>query len=341
MAEVLSQSQIDELLRSVAGGSSAEVEQEASLASDAALKARKYDFLTPKRFTKDSLRIIDGIFNNYVRMIQTTLSGVLRLNCEMEILDIEEQKYNEFNNALNDNDVVTVASFRVDEDNYHDQPILVQLSTSIVSVMMDRMLGGVGATSDDSFSGYTDIELMVYENIINHIIPLLNDVWRNSFDVNIAFDRIEGNPRLMQDISIDDTVVIVVLSVNIQEASGQMNVCLPGDSLEVLFKSMEDKRRIAGGRNKQRETRRSSDSADLIMTSISTGTLELSVRLCDAQVSLGDVFHLRVGDVIHLNKPSNSEALLYVENVPWFSGELGIQRYNKALKIKRPVSENL
>ena len=340
MAEVLSQSQIDDLLRSVAGGAQPEVEQEASSASDAALKARKYDFLTPKRFTKDSLRIIDSIFSNYVRMIQTTLSGVLRLNCEMEMLDIEEQKYNEFNNALNDNDVLTVASFSIGEDNYYDQPILIQLSTSIVSVMMDRMLGGIGSPSEDTFSGYTDIELMVYENIINHIIPLMNDVWQNFFNVSIAFDRIEGNPRLMQDISIDDVIIIVVLNITIRDVSGQMNVCIPGDSLEALFKTIEDRRRVSGGRSKQRETRPHSDASDLIMTSISPGTLELSVRLCDTQVSLGDVFHLRVGDVIHLNKPCDSEALLYVEDVPWFSGELGIQRQNKALKIKGPAGEN-
>ncbi|MCL2539021.1 MAG: FliM/FliN family flagellar motor switch protein [Oscillospiraceae bacterium] len=329
MAEVLSQSQIDELLRSVASGAPEDVQPETPV-----VKARKYDFLAPKKFTKDTLRVVDSIYNTYVRMIQTTLSSMLRMSCDIELLDIEEQKYNEFNNALNDSDVMSVLSFKVDEDNYYDQPILIQISSSIISIMMDRLLGGLGIPSnEDEFRGYTEIELNVYETINSYLVPLMNDVWQNYFAVNITFERIEENPRLVQDISIEDTVVIVVLNVTIHDISGQMNICLPGNSLEALFKTLEDRRRVPG--NRQRDMRRQQDVSETILSNLSGSPLEITVKLGrESEVKLGDIFSMRVGDIIHLDQHKDSDAVLYIENVPWFRGELGIQKNNKAIKIK-------
>ena len=67
MAEVLSQSQIDALLNAVRSGEKdlnepAEEQQEK--------KYRKYDFSSPRKFTKDRIKMLNGIFENYARIMR-------------------------------------------------------------------------------------------------------------------------------------------------------------------------------------------------------------------------------------------------------------------------------
>ena len=90
MAEVLSQSQIDALLNAVRSGEKdlnepAEEQQEK--------KYRKYDFSSPRKFTKDRIKMLNGIFENYARIINSRLNARLRFNGEITVESIEEQRY--------------------------------------------------------------------------------------------------------------------------------------------------------------------------------------------------------------------------------------------------------
>ena len=102
MSEVLSQSQIDALLNAVhSGEKNLEPSQEQT-----EKKYRKYDFTTPRKFTKDHIKMLNGIFDNYSRVIRSRINARLRTNCEITVESIEEQRYYEFSNALTEGDVL-------------------------------------------------------------------------------------------------------------------------------------------------------------------------------------------------------------------------------------------
>ena len=91
MADVLSQQQIDELLNSFSTqGAKAfdEIEEENN-----DKKIKNYDFKMPKKFTKEKLKVIDSIFENYSRVLSSYLTGLMRIYCKVEVLQIEEQRY--------------------------------------------------------------------------------------------------------------------------------------------------------------------------------------------------------------------------------------------------------
>ncbi len=109
MAEVLSQSQIDALLNAARSG---EMDLNRS-DQDAEKKYRKYDFYSPRKFTKDRLKMISGVFENYTRIINSRLNGLLHTTSEISVESVEEQRYYEFSNALSDGDVLTLADVDV------------------------------------------------------------------------------------------------------------------------------------------------------------------------------------------------------------------------------------
>ena len=59
MADVLTQAQIDEMLKNVAAGAVPEVTQKEEE------KVKEYDFRAPKKFTKEQIKVLDGIFEHY------------------------------------------------------------------------------------------------------------------------------------------------------------------------------------------------------------------------------------------------------------------------------------
>ena len=105
MAEVLSQKQIDELLGSLQSGhvDFNEIEEQTT-----GPKIKEYDFMSPKKFTREQLKLLDNVFDSVSRMFSLQLAGMLRSTCQMEILQVEEEEFREFNNALGDSILVAI-----------------------------------------------------------------------------------------------------------------------------------------------------------------------------------------------------------------------------------------
>ena len=73
MPEVLSQSQIDALLKGMSSGDVV-VEPESN-----EKKIKDYDFYSPKKFTKEQLRNVDSIHENIARLFSSYFSGSMRI----------------------------------------------------------------------------------------------------------------------------------------------------------------------------------------------------------------------------------------------------------------------
>ena len=106
MSEALSQKQIDELLNKMKSGKIQEKEEEQKG------KIKEYDFASPKKFTKDQIRSLSNLYENFSRVISSYFTSVLRTVTEVTISEIEEQRYYEFSNSLPDNILVGMVSFK-------------------------------------------------------------------------------------------------------------------------------------------------------------------------------------------------------------------------------------
>ena len=67
------------------------------------------------------------------------------------------------------------------------------------------------------------------------MVSVLGGSWENYIDLEFQFRRSESNPTLVQLIGLDETVVIVGISISFSNITGQMNICLPGMTLTNIF----------------------------------------------------------------------------------------------------------
>ena len=319
MAEVLSQSQIDALLNAARSG-------EMNLGGDSGKsekKYRKYDFYSPRKFTKDRLKMLNSIFDAYARVINTRLNALLHTTCEITVDSVEEQRYHEFSNALTEQDVVAIAN--IDQAKLQEEtPIVLHLATPVLLSMMDRMMGGEGNPDKNLPTDYamTDMELLMYENIMADLISVIGSSWDNYFPLKFEYVRTEPNPTLVQLIGFDETVVIVGLNLKFTNSSGRLSLCLPGNMLANIFTELSSSAPRRTGEDKSEE----------IFDSLRDSELEIIAELAHTQVLLSDIYHLNVGDVVNVKRSKDSPITLKIGGQTWFDGRMGT--FNKQLAVK-------
>ena len=143
MADTLTQEQIDAMLSSVMAGDSVPLDTHED--KD---EIKEYDIRTPKKFTKEQIKILERIFENYSRHLSSYITGLLRLYCKVSLASIEEQKYFEFSNALPDYTIMGIVDLGIEDDDIEESNAVLQLSNSLTFTMIDRMLGGKGTYED-------------------------------------------------------------------------------------------------------------------------------------------------------------------------------------------------
>ena len=83
MNDILSQAEIDELMKVLTSGESDEAQEQPED------NVKVYDFRTANRFTKDVIRAISVIYRNFGHLLSNYLMGTLR-RTDAEILSIEK-----------------------------------------------------------------------------------------------------------------------------------------------------------------------------------------------------------------------------------------------------------
>ncbi|MPM17744.1 Flagellar motor switch protein FliM [bioreactor metagenome] len=328
MSEVLSQSQIDALLSAARSGENIESPEDTSKEK----KYRKYDFRSPRKFTKDRLKMLDSIFENYSRNLNSRVNALMHTSCEISVESAEEQRYYEFSNALIEGDVVTLAYVKYG-DVREDTPALLHVSKSLMLSMIDRMMGGEGEVDDDLDPEYTftDLELKIVEGLSQYFVENLGESWQNYIQLDFEYSRVEPNPTMIQPLGLDEIVVIMDLTVKFPNCDGHMSICLPGMVLTNIFSEIS---RLNTTHKNQDET-----SGKEIFESLKNTEIDLVAEICRTKLKLSDIYHLNVGDVIDLKRPKNSPVYINIGGRRWFDGMMGVHNKNMAVKIGKTYYE--
>lgn len=231
MGDTLSQAEIDILLNALSTG---EINPDELNDVDERV-VKNYDFARPSKFSKDHLRTLEIIFENYGRLLSTNLPAYLRKNVQVEVMNAEANTYSEFSNALSNPVLLGVVNFAPLEGN-----IILELADNIGFAIVDRMLGGTGTPLDKS-RDFTEIELVILERIIEVCTNLLVDPWESVVAVEPRLERIETNSQFAQFISPSEMTAIVTMNIKIGDTEGLMNICIPFSCVEPVIDKLNTK----------------------------------------------------------------------------------------------------
>ena len=325
MGDVLSQSEIDNLLQALSSG---EIDAEEMKSSSSEKQVKDYDFARPSKFSKEHLRTLEIIFEHYGRLLSTNIPVYLRKNVQVEVMNSEAVTYMEFSNALSNPVLLGIVDFAPLEGS-----IIMEMASKLGYAIVDRMLGGEGEPLD-KVRDFSEIELSIVERIMVACVELLREPWANVVDVVPRLERIETNSQFAQIISPSEMIAIVTVNIKIGEVEGLMNVCLPYLTLESVMDKLNTKFWYSN-----MQEREDYEYADNIEALISKASIPVKAVLGNNVISVADFGALQVGDIIRLDKKVDSELDIYVGDMKKFTALPGSSGKNYAVRITTVVRE--
>ena len=325
MGDVLSQSEIDNLLAALSSGE-LDADEMKETANDKVVK--NYDFNRPSKFSKEHLRTLEIIFEHYSRLLSTSLPVYLRKNVQVEVINSEAQVYSEFSNALSNPVLLGIIDFSPLDGN-----IIIEIADNIGYAIVDRMLGGNGTPLEKS-RDFSEIELVIIERIFTVVTNLLLEPWANVVKLNPRLQRIETNSQFAQIISPSEMASIITMNMKIGNIEGMINVCLPYEVLEPVIDKLNTKYWYS--------TAKVTDSfayKEQLEIAIAKARIPIRAELGRSTISLNDFVNIQRGDIIKLNTKTSDELAVYVGNIKKFLALPGSSSDSYAVKISQVINE--
>lgn len=332
MADVLTQSQIDALLQSMQSDTDEAVPEQKAAPEPKEDGYNKYDFYSPRKFTKEKLKLLRSIFENYARILTSQVNGIFRTMTDITVMELRESRYYEFVNSFHENDCMTIIDTYIPEKGKFSVPMMMYVTPGLVITLMNHMLGGGDQviTVEENYR-YTDVEMALYKRILEYFIHALNDGFSNYFTADFRPQKVEENPSMVQEVGLDETVVLILLNVDVTGISAEkIRICIPGTLLEQIFKTIDSRKSLARGFTY-------ANNSELIMEHLSGTKYPVSGRLGTIRLTMEDLQHLQVGDVIDMNKSKDAPVEVFVGSEPWFYGHMGVHKKNVAIQITERV----
>lgn len=319
MGDILSQNEIDELLRALTTGD-IDVQQIQSTKTEKKIKL--HDFKKPPKFANDHKRTLQFINENYARLVQSFLSGYLRSLVQVDVLSVDALQYSEFSNSLANPVVLAIVDFTP-----LNGSIIFEMDPSIAYSLIDRILGGRGSAMDRVRS-FTEIELAILERIIIQILNLMREPWESIISIKPRLEKIETNAQFAQIIHPNEMVALITLNVVVGEVKGMINLCIPHMVVEPIMPKLSTKLWFTNIENEKIEHNKQDIEFKIEHTYVPVRAL-----LGRTVINVSEFLDLQVGDVIPLGTSVNGDLEVLVGDLPKFHAKPGVKKNKVAVKI--------
>lgn len=324
MSDVLSQNEIDNLLAALSNGELDVDDMQES--NDKQVK--DYDFKRPAKFSKEHLRTLEIIYEHYGRLLTTNLPVYLRKNVQVSVASSETVTFSEFTNALPTPSILGIINFQPLQGD-----IILELAPNLGFAMIDRMLGGKGASLEKT-RDFSEIEVTILEKMIAVCMQLMKEPWKNVLEINPILERLETNPQFAQVISPTDMIAIVTLNMKIGDVEGFVNVCLPYFTLESVMDKLNTKYWFANMQEANDEDYR--EDIEVMLRHVD---VPVKAVLGSSSVNVNDFLTLQSGDIIRLDSRVDSTLEVYVGNIKKFTALPGSSRDKYAVRVTSVIRE--
>jgi flagellar motor switch protein FliM len=319
MPDVLSQSEIDALLSALSSG---ELQPDEIPKDDEKQKVKLYDFRSPQKFSKDHIRTLELIHDNYGRIISNYLTAQVRNNVKVKIESIEQVTYEEFIHSISNPTILTI--FKMPP---LSGSILFETNPGFVYKIIDILLGGSGK-GKSKVREFTDIDKNIIMKINQGLIDNLKLAWSDIVDVQPEIETLETNPALNQTLAPHEPVALITFSVEIGDDSTFINMCIPYLSIEKVLDKL-----VVQYWYQENDESLVDESREKLKERLNIVDVPLTVTLGDTSVTVDEFLKLCVGDVITLNDKCSSPVLVRIDENVHYTGKPGIIGKNMAVQI--------
>jgi flagellar motor switch protein FliM len=326
VAKILSQDEIDALLSTVSAGD--EIGAQLVASDDLLRSVVAYDFKHPNRVSKDQIRTLENLHDNFAGHLGSTLSTIQRAMVDTELVIVDQITYSEFIMSLvNPSNTFTVSVEPL------EGMCLIDFNPTLAFIFIDRMFGGVGRFLEAERE-LTGIERAVLTKIAMSVFQELEKTWSSVVRMQIRQVSLESNPQFVQIVPPGETVIVISMQVKMLGNSGLLTICYPYVTLESIMKDLIGKSWVDQSKKGDAELDLTTNSDNLQEV-----CADVTAQLGSAQITIRDFVNLKVGDVIQLDQRVSQPLDVYVRGVKKYLARPGIVGKKTGFQVIGPAEK--
>lgn len=323
--EILSQQEIDALLSAITSG---EMDAEELKKEEQEKKVRVYDFKRALRFSKDQIRSISRVHENYARLLTTFFSAQLRTYVNISVASVDQVPYEEFIRSIPKMTILNVFSVEPLEGR-----VLMEVNPNIAYSMLERILGGKGQSNKQA-DNLTEIETLIMSQLFEKAIVNLEEAWSSIVEIDPVLEDFEVNPQFLQMVSPNETVVVVSLTTQIGDVSGMINICIPHIVLEPIIPNLSVHYWMETA-NKERDP----ETYGQITKHVKRVEVEAKAILGETEIKMDELMKLKENDVIYLDQSIDDPLQFAVNDEPKLLVQAGKLNNKLAVQVLEELKE--
>ncbi|WP_423189126.1 flagellar motor switch protein FliM [Alkalibacterium sp. f15] len=320
--QVLSQQEIDALLVAMDSG---EIDTEDGPEEKGSPKVKPYDFRRPVRLSKEYLSTITMVFEDFSKLASNLLSTQLRRPVETKIAAIEQVSFDEF--------VHSVPSFTL-MGVFQSKPLnglqILEINPQFSLQMIELLCGYTDISTEEvlaSKATFTDIEMAILEDVMKSLLHSFETAWKDIKEIDVTLEHTETKPQLLQTMSPNEPVILVTLSVSLENQRTYINMCIPYIFFEDILDKLSFKNWFHSGKEFDASER------GQLASSLNRVPVDIEVLLGESQMNVSDFLGMEEGDIIQLDHKTSRPLTMNVENKPYFKVKPGRLENKLAVEI--------
>ena len=317
--EVLSQDEVDALLKGVNGDDDVEAPVES------ADGVKPYNMAKQERIVRGRMPTMEVINERFARLLRVDLFNFMRKSPEISVGPVKVIKYGEFIRNL-----VVPTNLNIVQPKPLRGNSLIIFDPTLVFTVVDNMFGG-----DSRFHtrvegrDFTATEQRIILRMLAVVLDTYNKAWQPVYPLAMEFVRSEMHTQFAAIATPPEVVITTTFSIELGSAGGEIHVVMPYSTLEpirdLLYNSTQ-------GDSAEPDKR----WMQMLSRQVQHAEVELTALLARQPITLSQVLNMRRGDVIDIDIKPNLTA--EVDGVPIFDCRYGVLNGHYAVKVEKIVA---
>ncbi|KUJ75458.1 flagellar motor switch protein FliM [Thiomicrospira sp. XS5] len=318
MDDILSQDEVDALLKGMGGG---DVETEGDDSGEGA-SAKVYDFTNQERIVRGRLPALDIINERFARGFQRHFNEMIMSSVEVTAGEVKIIKMIDYLRNL-----FVPTSLNIYRINPLNGVSLFTLDSKLIFTAVDMYFGGTGLLPF-KIEGreYTPVEMSMVRSILDMSSENLRKAWAPVMDIEIDYMHSEMNPKFASIVDATDMIVVSPINVRFEGVEGRVDIVMPYAMLEPVRDKLEEGMSNLQGESDNRWSRTLKEEAKNI-------EVDLSVNLAELQMQMDDLMKMEKGDIIPIEMPEL--VTVKAEGISLVRGKVGESNDRKAVRIEQ------
>jgi flagellar motor switch protein FliM len=321
MAEILSQQEIDQLLNNIKSGTEQKIEPNNEK------EAVLFDFRLPNRISKNQLRVIRSVCENFGESFSSFLVTKLQTAVTINVASVDQIYYSEY--VLSVSNPACLFTFEIKDT---DVKGILEINNDLAFLFVDKLLGGSGMGSKQ-VKVITPIEQKVLRVVVDRIMYDLKKSWQTIDTMDFVLERFEQDIDFAQITSQSESVLLISFELMIGEQSYLINLCFATFAFDNILAKMTSQKLSSIRATKYFGI----TSKEVVTNHLIATKIPIQVEFGNSSLSVNELMSLEKGDVIRLNTKIDDDHKIRTGNRLLFTGRYGSINNHKAIKITNRI----